>query len=206
MLVVVVPPSFPLFQSPFFTSLCDVTESEGWISFGRNIPSTSLNTLYIRECYRTIASSINPGGINKAIITGTPGIGKSLFLIYLLWKLVKEGKRVLFIYHSDTIYYDGQGGVFYCPENSLPTSNEVAFWSDDLLCLLNAKGKEEKHLSAFPYELCTFIVSTSPRRDMVNDFKKPPPPKVFYMPLWTATELETIAPCFSAVIDWRTRF
>jgi hypothetical protein len=83
----------------------------------------NLKDLYIRESYRTIASGINPG-INKTIITGTPGIGKSLFLMYLLWKLVKEGKRVLFIYHPFNIYYDGQGGVFMLdkiPSPLLPT-------------------------------------------------------------------------------------
>jgi hypothetical protein len=41
---------------------------------------------------------------------------------------------------------------------------------------------------------------------MVNDFKKPPRPQVFYMPLWTETELETIAPCFPTAIDWHNRF
>jgi polynucleotide 5'-kinase involved in rRNA processing len=38
----------------------------------------------------------------KVILTGTPGIGKSLFLIYLLRKLVNENKRVLVIYHPFT--------------------------------------------------------------------------------------------------------
>jgi hypothetical protein len=41
---------------------------------------------------------------------------------------------------------------------------------------------------------------------MINDFKKPPhPPQVFYMPLWTETELEAIAPLFPTVLDWRYR-
>jgi hypothetical protein len=31
---------------------------------------------------------------------------------------------------------------------------------------------------------------------MVNDFKKPPVPQVFYMPTWTMAELEVIAPSF----------
>jgi hypothetical protein len=75
--------SFPPCQHPFFNSIPTVTERDGWISFGKEeIPSTSLNSLYIRECYKTIASSIIPvSGIHKAIISGTPGIGKSLFLI-----------------------------------------------------------------------------------------------------------------------------
>jgi hypothetical protein len=162
-----------------------------------------LKNLYIRESYRTIASSINPG-INKAIITGTPGIGKSLFLIYLLWKLVKEGKRVLFIYHPFNIYYDGNGGVFMLEK--IPSPIDFSFWNDTLWCLFDAKGKKEAQLDEFPYEMCTFIVSNSPRREMVNDFKKPPVPQEFYMPTWTKAELEEIAPLFPNATEWRDRF
>jgi hypothetical protein len=135
-LVVVVPPSilafqtqpysFPLCQVPFCNNIYNATERDGWISFKQNIPPTSLKNLYIRESYKTIASSINPG-INKAIITCTPGIGKSLFLIYFLWKLVKEGKRVLFIYHPYNIYYDGRGGIFQFFSGHLPLDADYSF-------------------------------------------------------------------------------
>ncbi len=197
-------PSFLLCE-PFFESVCVATETDGWISFGGKIPSTSLNNLYIRECYRTIASSIYPD-INKAVITGTPGIGKSLFLIYFLWKLVKEGKRVLFIYHPYNIYYDGKGGVFWFASGHLPLENDILFWNDTLWCLFDAKCKREHHLFKFPFELCNFIVSTSPQREMLNDFKKPPEPHVFYMPTWTEDELEAIVPLFPNSNEWRDRF
>jgi hypothetical protein len=65
--------------------------------------------------------------------------------------------------------------------------------------------KKEAHLDEFRYELCTFVVSTSPR-EMVNDFKKPPVPQVFYMPTWTEAELEAIAPLFPYANEWRDRF
>lgn len=210
--------SFQLCQVPFFNSICDVAESDdGWILFGQqqqHIPSTSLNSLYIRECYRTIASSIitNPGtGINnnkhKAIITGTPGIGKSMFLIYLLWTLVKEGKRVLVIYHPFNIYYDGKRGVFRFPIGHSPLDTDDSFWNDALWCFFDAKSKKQDDLDKLPYKLCTFIVSTSPRRNMVNDFKKPPEPQVFCMPTWTEAELEAIAPLFpNANHEWRNRY
>ncbi|KAI3636316.1 hypothetical protein MIR68_005668 [Amoeboaphelidium protococcarum] len=93
MLVVVVPqpilPSqtqsspFPLCGVPFFNSIGNAKESDGWISFGNIIPSTTLKNLFIRESYRTIASSIYPGS-NKAILTGTPGLENrsSLFTFY----------------------------------------------------------------------------------------------------------------------------
>jgi hypothetical protein len=178
MLVVVVPspsqpsqqatqtPSFPPCKLPFFNNIRDVTEIDGGslASFGKNMPSTSLNILYIRECYRTIASSIlEVSGIHKAIITGTPGIGKSLFLIFLLWQLVKEGKRVLFIYGSYNIYYDGKGCVFQFEIGGLPSSIDYSFWNDMLWCLFDAKYKNKADLGNLPVEHSTFIVSTSPR-------------------------------------------
>jgi hypothetical protein len=41
---------------------------------------------------------------------------------------------------------------------------------------------------------------------MINDFKKPPPPQIFYMPLWNEGELATIATAFPGVADWMERF
>ena len=197
--------SFQRCNDPFFNGVWSATERGGWISFKHDIPSTTLNNLYIRESYRTIASRINPD-INKAIVTGTPGIGKSLFLFYLLWKLVQERKRVLFIYHPFNIYYDSEGNVFWFASGHLPYDNDKSFWNDTLWCLFDAKGKDESCLNKFPYGSCTFVVSTSPRRELLNDFKKPPQPQIFYMPLWTEPELENISSCFPSAIDWHTRF
>ena len=41
---------------------------------------------------------------------------------------------------------------------------------------------------------------------MVNDFKKPPVPQIFYMPPWTEAEMEKIAPLFPTATEWRERF
>lgn len=71
------------------------------------------------------------------------------------------------------------------------------------------KYKKEDVLNKLPIELCTFVLSTSPRREMVNDFKKPPVPAqiLFYMPIWTKMELEAIAPLFPQVAtkQWHER-
>ena len=110
---------------------------------------------------------------------------------------------MLFIYHPSKIYYDGKGGVFELL--STPSVVEHGFWNEDLWCLFDAKHKKEADLD-IPYEWCTFVLSTSPRREMVNDFKKPPPPQVFYMPPWTETELQAIATFYPNVVNWRDRF
>ena len=218
--------SFPSCEIPFYCNMLNAAEQSGCLVFADNIPSTTLKCLYVRESYQFIAAAIHTPAqhfqhpapdflnhppskqrtIGKAIITGTPGIGKSFFLFHLLWQLVKKGKRVLFILDPNTIYYDGQGGVFQFPNNWLPSSIDYSFWNGDLWCLFDAKYKKEEHFFALPHANCTIILSTSPRRDMVNDFKKPPQPQVFYMPIWTKPELEIIAPKFPNATDWINRF
>jgi Crinkler effector protein N-terminal domain len=194
-------------EDPFFKNIRTATERNGWISFQENIPSTTLKNLYIRESFRTIASEISLGITSKkAIITGTPGIGKSLFLIYLLFKFVKERKRVLIIYHPSNIYYDENGNVFEFNHGDFPPTYDYSFWNDSLWCLFASKFKDKTQLGALPIGRCMFILSTSPRREMLNDFRKPPDPQVYYMPTWTKGELKMISPFFPNANKWRNRF
>jgi hypothetical protein len=166
------------------------------------MPNANLNRLYICESYRTIASRIlEVNGIQKVIITGTPDISKLLFLIYLLWQLVKERKRVLFFYHPYSIYYDENGGIFKFASDQLLLENFESFWNKTLWCLFDAKFKDESILAGVPVGLSTFILSTSPH------FKKPPVSDYFFMPIWTETELKAIAPLFSNSNEqWQHRF
>jgi hypothetical protein len=98
--------------------------------------------------------------------------------------LVREGRRVLFIYGTFNIFYDGNGGVFWFASGHLPLDDDYLFWNDKLWCLFDAKFKNKSDLIHLPVELSTFIVSTSPHQEMVNDFRKPSVPQVFYMPRW----------------------
>jgi len=91
--------------------------------------------------------------------------------------------------------------------NHLPLRNDYSFWNDTLWCLFDARDKKDFHLMQLPSCLSTFIVSPSPGGEMVNDFKKPPVPQIFYMPIWRKSELEAIAPLFPEANDaWRDRF
>lgn len=151
--------SFPPCQLPFFNSIQTITERGEWILFGQEvIPSTSFNSPYISKYFQTIASRIIPvSGIHKAIITGTPIIGKSLFLIDLLWRLFKEGKHV-FIFDSLNIYYDENGVV--CSLSAVTLCINKRFWNDTLRCLFDAKFEKGIRSGAFTRGLSMFIVST----------------------------------------------
>jgi hypothetical protein len=62
------------------------------------------NKIFVRQCYSElydiIQSSATVGGF---VITGTPGIGKSVCSLYFLYKLVSCGKTVVF--HKEDIIY-----------------------------------------------------------------------------------------------------
>jgi hypothetical protein len=111
------------------------------------------------------------------------------------------------MYGSCEIYYDGNGGVFRLDINHLPLCYDDLFWNDKLWCLFDAKFKNKSDLIRLLVKLCTFIVSTSPRREMVNAFRKPPEPQVFYMPTWTEAELKATVPLFpKASNEWHDCF
>jgi hypothetical protein len=50
---------------------------------------------YIRKCYGDLAESIFKDKVinNYVILTGSPGIGKTLFIIYWLWYLLTQYKN-----------------------------------------------------------------------------------------------------------------
>ena len=198
----------------FYTIVSRASIKDKFISFEDKILNTGLRKLYIRECYESIASSILNNNISskttedddvrKVIISGTPGIGKSMFLIYLLHLLLREGKRVLFIYDPDIIYFDDHGRIYYL--KTIPPTYDLTFWGNTLWCLFDAKGKTQSDLHRCRYISCNFILSTSPRRDLINDFKKPPcPPKKFFIPVWSEMELSAIAHLFPESTDWARR-
>lgn len=51
----------------------------------------SVGTLYIRECYRQAVNTIKD--YKTIVVLGTPGIGKSIFIFYLVYVLVRRAIR-----------------------------------------------------------------------------------------------------------------
>ena len=44
----------------------------------------------------------------KMLVTGTPGIGKTSWIIYLLWKLANAGKTVILDLDKDVFFFSRQ--------------------------------------------------------------------------------------------------
>ncbi|OBZ68810.1 hypothetical protein A0H81_10997 [Grifola frondosa] len=87
-----------------------------------------LKYILIREEYDAMLqeiemyhSEVSEGG--GMIITGQPGIGKSLFLIYVLFKTLLAGEPVMFhqLYDHEQVFIFCEAGVFSCPAMTDPT-------------------------------------------------------------------------------------
>lgn len=197
-------------DTAFFRSMADCEVTDGWLNFGGSIPWSNHSCMYVRACYPVICNGImkktTADTAWKASVTGTPGIGKSYFLFYLLWRLLQKKKRVLLICHPETVYYDDKGGVFEL--SSFPNKTDHSFWSVDLWCLFDCKFKTIADLATIPMSRCRCVLSSSPRRAILNDFAKEPVPFEIFMPLWLETELALLAQKSYPNLgnSWRTRF
>ncbi|KAG3088026.1 hypothetical protein PI125_g18484 [Phytophthora idaei] len=141
--------------------------------------------------------------VKYAVVTGTPGVGKSVFVYYVMWRLIKDKKRVLLFDSEGNFYFDGTT-MFTC--KALPDKSNLQFWSTDLWCLVDSL--DPTSIPGLPYRRCSVLLASTPRRDCIGEFKKlAPTPDVFYMPLWSKEELATIAPMYPhAAAVWENRF
>jgi len=103
-----------------------------WIEFETVIPGTALKKINVRECFEQIASKIKP--FHMAVVTGTAGTGKSIFLLYLLYKLLKEGKAVCFVGSGVQLYFNTDGEIFEIDFAALPRFTDHRFWNINTWC------------------------------------------------------------------------
>ncbi|EGZ28849.1 hypothetical protein PHYSODRAFT_475946 [Phytophthora sojae] len=174
-------------SDPFFAQFPAVEQVGDWLEFSSLLPLAKRQKLYIRSSYKVIADQalMNPDRtmVKYAVVTGTPGIGKSVFVYYMMWRLIKEKKRVLFFSKKGPIYFDGSTML-------LPNKFDQRFWSPDLWCLVDSV--DPTAMTELPIEDCSVLLASTPRRDCIGEFKKlVPTPDVFYMPLWTTFACST---------------
>jgi hypothetical protein len=67
----------------FYLSMGETQETEDFLVFKHPMPDSRINELFIRPSYREIGAAIIMDTVNHVILSGTPGIGKSLFFYYL---------------------------------------------------------------------------------------------------------------------------
>jgi len=161
--------------------------------------------LVVRDCYEEMfklaRSLVKPLGGGGVVFTGNPGIGKSWFLNFALWKLLQEEKTVLFESVSQNrlwLFKDG--------------SAELAQTTADIERLRNSERENNKAWYLFdpsgnsprePMELKKLftIVAASPNPRHFKQFvKRITLDNKRYVPCWSWEELQKFLPHAAATV------
>ena len=148
-------------------------------------------SIYIRDCYKelydvymkyeekTLEEQISyPSSIPHVYLTGSPGIGKTSFLLYLLHLMLKEKRKIIFgsKFIKGFLYWDSPTSVVYLEENDI-----VKYYKDRNITFL-MDSREIK--TAFG----PCIICSSPRSDIAKQYRKTA--YTLYMPVWEWDEIQ----------------
>ena len=116
-----------------------------------------------------------------AVIMGTPGIGKSTFGWYMVWKALQMGKTVIYnqyFYPQAFVIFHGNERVQVCHYIPSEYDNPNTVLVVDSLVPRSSR--------------CFTVLVTSPDRGVVKEFLKVPGVKRHFFPLYTADELKLL--------------
>ena len=155
--------------------------------------------MYIRECYEDLYEEatlymLDPMKSTPSILfTGVPGIGKSIFLIYFLWRYSQdgrfEGKSFAFEVEHGGYYYFQQlkeNGEFFC-SGKLLDINQIPL--DDILLVADLKEHREP---STPGKWTLIFSSPDPVR--YKDTMKMANNITYTVPTWNYEELRMVEP------------
>jgi hypothetical protein len=95
----------------------------------------------VRECYRQFFKIAKRIGMSRIVLSGTPGIGKSLSLLYIILRCVKEERTVcLHDLSSNESWLFANGTCRKFQRGFLPDTKPLDKDSNCFVLLKNAKG------------------------------------------------------------------
>jgi hypothetical protein len=161
-----------------------------------------MKSLYVRKAYEVFFNAVyketKPTGsrrrLNNMAITGMLGVGKSVFLFYVLWRLanIKTTKTVILQRQQDDgcIYVFRNDGCWRTDDSDDRANDfldeESSWWlTDDVL---PAPGLSSA---------TTFLVSPPIREYYSSFLKNQPALPEHYLPVWSLEELKLVAPYYS---------
>jgi hypothetical protein len=181
----------------FWCSLPKLSRSNDILTF-TNIPEffpDKLKSIYIRQSYQDLFSMIltlEKEELHRMAITGNPGIGKSVFLFYILWRLslIDTTQTVLLHRAKDR-------GLIYVFQKSGCWSTRNLGNIDSYLALYSTWYLTDT-LDPPPGEVkAVTILVSSPATKHFNEFLKYSSTDILrYLPVWTLEELHATSILF----------
>jgi hypothetical protein len=165
---------------------------------------TNLKIIYIRECYKQLASLIYDQKVDNFVITGTPGIGKTMFRNYMVFSII-ENYSSKNVEQEFTIVLDKcPGSVFlnifkakidingaiswnWCADNRENILRNCKSYSNIWSLLDVSEGDSKNRISGYGRT----IMFTSPSESAYAEFAKENC-VIYYMPTWDYEEVKKI--------------
>lgn len=149
--------------------------------------------VYVRDCYRTLYKYASDSMVNVSLdfgatlFTGVPGIGKSLFLVYFIYRFLNDER-----FEDKCFALEFTKGTYVCFQ---PTGSQGEFWCSDqngtssmlskrflLLCDIAAADEPASRAK------WTYIFS-SPAPVRYKEIIKNYPSQEYTLPTWSELEL-----------------
>ena len=161
-----------------------ISENDNFLKLPDNIhflgKSDEASVLFIRKCYRDLFEVAFSNNTRRLIITGNPGIGKTFFSYYMLYKLMRK---------NATVIYDkvNKFPILFNDQTAVVGENLFSFYEHlnkrDVWYIVD--GKEPQDVEAKTILVC------SPKKNYYVEFDKQPLTKTRYMSTWDKSEIDT---------------
>ncbi len=150
-----------------------------------------IKKIYVRKCYEDVFDLLLKNIEMKSFaISGTPGIGKSVFFVYILYRLMKDFPEKTLPLKPNRIVYQ-MGSTYDCFElqHLIVTSIseiEAARLVREQDTFYIVDGQSTPMPSS-----CTSLFISSSRSKQYKEFVKQKMAKEWYFPVWTLEELQS---------------
>ena len=111
--------------------------------------------IYISPCYLeiqmeldvlmncTVRKSIRSALLPTSVITGNPGIGKTLFVLYLFCETVKQGNQIVVYFRPHVYSYNNNNGSFHIEKFDEGRIAAALLKQNDCLALYDCCNREQ---------------------------------------------------------------
>ena len=171
----------------------------GWyLDFkSRFIAKDSETQLYEREFYDELYQLIKSNGSHFYLILGNPGIGKSCFGMYLVYRFIQEHKEI--IYHSDTglVYWFRLDAVHAYNQNISAKQLDITVAiTDNPDIIYITDGNIQPEAVSLPLDgkggSVIAVASTQCIQKNLHEYKKQALSHTYYVPRYGLEELEEL--------------
>ena len=183
----------------FWDSLRGIEPENGFLKFHIMPPffPDGFKALYVRKAYGDLFEIICKKQFRGMAITGTPGIGKSMFLFYILWRLANMGVKGAVILHRRAdlgliyVFQKDGGWIALDRKDILLFLIEPSTWYLTDSLLLPVGGAKA----------ITIVVSSPAEKYYSKFLECSHVAPLHYLPIWSLDELKLVAPLYNKSED-----